>query len=213
MFKKEFLIIFAGLSAVVAILVLSWAVFVKSIPVVPIQPPVAYKNEIISDNIEDNDVSDDDTSDWQIYRNEEYGFEMKYPEDWEQNKEEIIFSKTFINSKGQKNGAYFSVEVFDNLTSIPLEEWINIHDPIFIEDGKELHFQKNIVIDGNSGIYRKITNSISGGYQNDAFIQHDDFVYKINMDLYILLPEGKQKEKEFYDILEQMLNSFKFDNP
>ena len=55
--------------------------------VVPVQAPVVEDKEIIPDDVEDDDVPDDDvseidTSDWKVYQNEEYGFEMKYPEDF-----------------------------------------------------------------------------------------------------------------------------------
>ena len=228
MLKKIIPIIPIGLSIIVVILVLSCAVFVKPEPVVPVQPVAEniVNNDVVSPATiptttsttlpfaKDDDISELDTSDWKVYRNEEYGYEIKYPESWEQNREKgkNIFSKTFINSKGWKDGAYFSIEVFNNSTSIPLKEWINLHDPIYPEDSRELHFQKSITVDNNNGIYRKITNSVSGGYQNDAFIQYNNLIYKINMDLRILLPEGKQKEKAFYNILDQMLESLKFTN-
>lgn len=87
MFKKSIPIIFVGLSVVVAILVLSWAVFVKSRVVTPVQAPTMDSNKIISDdnvsndvddNIDDNNISKINTSDWKTYRNEEYGFEFRY---------------------------------------------------------------------------------------------------------------------------------------
>ncbi len=60
MFKKELPIITMGLSIVAAILVLSWAVFIKSGSVIPIQSPVVSDEEIVSDGIEDNRMEDDD---------------------------------------------------------------------------------------------------------------------------------------------------------
>jgi len=87
-------VIFIGLCAVVATLVLSWTVFVKT--EVPVREPVADNGngKIVDDvnddvpddtdnDTEDDDISKIDTSDWEVYKNEEYGFEMKYPKDFE----------------------------------------------------------------------------------------------------------------------------------
>jgi len=90
MFKKQLPIIFIGLCVIIAILVLSWAVFVKTEVAVPVQTPVVddepiEDDKIISpdDDIENDDISETDISDWKIYRNEIIGIEFKYPRDWD----------------------------------------------------------------------------------------------------------------------------------
>jgi len=90
MFKKQLPIIFIGLCVVIAALVLGWSVFVKT--EVPVQIPVINdenENDVVDDNnnVEnddipndpDDDISEIDISDWKVYKNEEYRFEMKYP--------------------------------------------------------------------------------------------------------------------------------------
>ena len=84
MFKKEIPIIFVSLSVVVAGLVLGWVVFMKQEPSVSVKPPVNNNNQNNEDDevINDNNDSEIDASNWKSYRNEEYGFEIKYPEHW-----------------------------------------------------------------------------------------------------------------------------------
>ena len=99
MFKKELPIITMGLSIVAAMLVLSWAVFIKLMPAVPVQAPVVDDEEIVADDdIPDDTENDDseidipdwengnvleaDTSNWETYINEIYKYKIKYPKNW-----------------------------------------------------------------------------------------------------------------------------------
>ena len=72
-----------GFSAIVLIIILAilagggYAVWQKEDSNNKVPPPVINTDEQI-------DIANNtDISDWQTYRNEEYGFEFQYPEDWE----------------------------------------------------------------------------------------------------------------------------------
>jgi len=56
------------------------------------------------------------TEGWQMYRNEEYSYEIKYPKDW------ILENKEIKNSI---SGSYFSINQLENPKNLNLDEWFN----------------------------------------------------------------------------------------
>jgi len=230
MLKKLIPIIPIALSIFVVILVLSYAVFVKPEPVVPVQPMVEniVNNDVVNPATiptttsttlpfaKDDDISELDTSDWKVYRNEEYGFEIKYPKDWKQNekKEGIIISKMFENSIGRKEGGRFTIEVFSNLSSDSslnsLNDWVKINDPISPENEKEIYSLKEIVIDNKKGLGRKKINTVWGFTSEERFIINEDKVFKLSITTNLSFPEGVKKQEEYDNALNKILSNFRF---
>ncbi|MBT4277288.1 hypothetical protein HOD96_00865 [Candidatus Falkowbacteria bacterium] len=111
-----------------------------------------------------------DISDWKIYHNEEYGFEIKYPEDWE-----IDSVRSGLN------------EVVFNIEEIPGREAIkftkNINNLTFEEFKKQkLEFYKSVttnitalIISGEKAI--KIETSEMGIIK--IYFIHNNFAYEI----------------------------------
>ena len=69
---------------------------VENLPVVTTNP--SENGEEMGEEIEELPVSDIDTSNWKTYRNEEYGFEVKYPEGYlkqEPEESEDSYNKKF----------------------------------------------------------------------------------------------------------------------
>ena len=68
---------------------------------------------------------EDETADWETYRDEKYGFEVKYPEDWQT---ELTLVGT-IKIKNNISGSYFEIiEQAVNERSLSLDDWYKYFD-------------------------------------------------------------------------------------
>lgn len=175
---------------------------IKNFPPVIIQPTIA-PTITPAPNI--------DISDWNTYKNEKYGYEVKYPKDWElkdfgkNGKIEIGKKLPEINLLGGHDYGLISIEAIDVINFDSLEQWVDQN--YSVNESQHLRFKKEIKIDNRFGIYREIINSVAGGYQNDAYIPFNNKIFRIKIDIYIANAEVQEKYKE---ILDSMLNNLKF---
>ena len=204
MLKKLIPIIPIGLSMFVVMLVLSCAVFVKPESVVPINPPVV-NNDImptppVIPPVVDDDISDIDTSNWKIYKNEEFGFEIKYPKDWyvveELDRERVVISSDI------KNPFYapIVIAIRSNEKRLSIKEWFQKSYPK--NDISKLEIQK-VKFNGIDGMrFSKKPDSIGSFY-----FPNEDKIYSISS-----LDSQKNIENQKM-MTEKLLSTFKFIEP
>ena len=163
-------------------------------------PPVAVQ-PTIAPTITPTPISSIDISDWMTYRNEKYGYEVKYPKDWfyenrsvNEDNQRIVF---FDYKKDDKRHIEVSVDPNNTLEKISEEL-----SSLVIYNAPPIT-QKNTEFQGLNAIYA--TGDFLG-YAESFFVEYDKNLYKI--EYYI----GNIKNKTEYEtnIFNTMIESFKF---
>lgn len=127
------------LTILVIVVLLVGGIFVWNQTETPITPVINDPSE----STQEENKNLPDTSDWKSYVNKEYDFEIKYPKNWDVDKErssdnEIVFETGF---SGSREAIYFE----KNIRNISHESWIKMNRDKY--QGTIIN-EKNIQIDG-----------------------------------------------------------------
>jgi hypothetical protein len=224
---KKSIIISIGIGATIAALVLGYVIFVKPELSEPVQTPVVSNGDDKMNTTPaptstpddtstpapaptSDDVSEIDTSDWKIYRNEEFGFEMKYPRDWtNENRESVVlFSENgpigndFGFRATEKNiyGYPFSIHIFyiPNIKNVGELKYFD-----FAHKGEIISYDYDIIKIGHAQEeFFKIKE------KKGSFIAY----IKINNQNYFEINYHDPKVDSLRSKTEQIISTFKFIN-
>ena len=193
-------------SAVVVVGLVSWAAY-RAFVSTPTESPTEEEEINSLPVVEENAPADEtanETADWQIYRNEEYGFEMRYPGDWREqqttriNRLELITE--FLPEGGDPAyafGDHLTVSIEENKEKLTLEELIESFK-------KNLNYiygnEKYGKLDGHTSFEGKVIN-MGQSILYQVLVIKDNNIFNISYEYFY---------EESLERFNQILSTFKF---
>ncbi|MFH1648470.1 MAG: PsbP-related protein [Patescibacteria group bacterium] len=171
-------------------------------------------NRVESQNKEPETIeSEVNTSDWKVYKNEEYGFEVRYPKDWVLNYRDKAAARDAIitlTSPQTKNAIETALQ--NKIIEVPSAD-ISFY---VIEEKGSLYtyFENRIKMSGYNFIPERKEFSFNG-YDafkiiEGGFGQYFVLYIKKNNKIYRILFENRETEKDLNSFENQIISSFKF---
>lgn len=158
------------------------------------------------------------TSSWQTYRNEEYGFSFEYPADWETDKKSsFIHTKEFGQDFQSEAGkVYNSLDFYASLSSL---QFLSIQDRTLRElASNAVYFCtaksiKDITVSGFPAVRCTTSNSEFGASSRveQIYILKDGKV--INYWMFIRDELTLEQQEKYKNIFDQIFSTFKFIDP
>jgi hypothetical protein len=152
----------------------------------------------------------DETADWKVYRNEEFGFEMKYPPKWEYNKVEKNYIGFYDPEKVKIPETPYEliIKIFHKEKGIPLDRWVQEEPEMKMAIKNELEIGEGKVPEGsfrninNLSFYLIKTSDFMGGSAiANAYVEKNGLVIKLSRHL--LFPDAEK-------IFNRILSTFQF---
>ncbi len=159
----------------------------------------------------------DETADWKTYSNEEYRFEIKYPQQLFTKerfsvtqfgeKDYILLKEIMIDDEegNDNDNQIFNIRVYNNLSNLRLSEWLN-NNRNSDERGcgiLSLNTATSVTINGKDGL-RGDVSCCCGTFLNSVFLLKGNKIYSIGLS-------GTFISDEYYKgIFDKVLSTFRF---
>jgi len=232
---KTPIIISIGLIAIIIVLVLGYVVFVRPKLGESVQAPVASNGNkvnttpapISTPTPTPDNTSEIDTSDWKVYKNEEFGFEVEYPStlylfDCSSNfyEPDPLYIHFTPNKNNNCNTPYKAIDSLIAISHVKNFDKKNLID-LLDKNVKE----KNIIIDNKSSIHISGESEVAGDegekLSSEPIRVMVFTVVPIENNVYIQIiysriasvkndKNGFVVGEDLNEIYDQMLSTFKF---